>query len=116
MIFNHEYLVTEDERKVYDLDRLHEKRREACAYELGKKIIEVLEWKAVEQSKHLDPYTERYKLEIITFHMDKWVEFKNKLRQYIINCEDEDILPDSLDVIKMFQELESFGKPSGDAI
>lgn len=53
-----------------------------------------------------------HRLEIEAFPMDKWVEFKRSIATLIMNNCDEL----SEDVIKLLNKLESFGKPSGDAI
>lgn len=57
-----------------------------------------------------------YKLEIEAFPMDKWIEFKKKLFAEIITCYNIDEPVRGEDVLKLIKELESFGKPSGDAI
>lgn len=60
-------------------------------------------WETDEQ-----PFKIRHTLEIEAFPMDKWVEFKRNV--IMIGSSD------SLQILDMIMELESFGKPSGDAI
>ena len=56
----------------------------------------------------------RKSLEIEAFPMDKWIEFKDKIMFYLQECEDKDELTESLWVLRMIKELESFGKPAGE--
>ncbi len=53
----------------------------------------------------------RHKIAIEAFPMDKWVEFKQKL---IKNFADDISARNILSIL--IEQLESFGKPSGDAI
>lgn len=55
-----------------------------------------------------------HRLEIEAFPMDKWVEFKQKMMNLFKN---NDFASNGFDELnKITEELESFGKPSGDAI
>ena len=75
-------------------------------FDIGNKIGEIVDWKSVG-----DEEKENFKLEIEAFPMDKWVEFKEKIMFYLQECEDKDELPESLWVLRMIKELESFGNP-----
>ncbi len=57
-----------------------------------------------------------HRLEIEAFPMDKWIEFKNKLMDYLTECDISEEIPETLKVLKFIKELESFGKPAGDTI
>jgi hypothetical protein len=54
-------------------------------------------------------------LDIEAFPMDKWVEFKNRLFGHIDFCNEEDRPVDEIRVLQLIKELESFGKPAGEA-
>lgn len=56
------------------------------------------------------PNTHHHRLEIEAFPMDKWVEFKEDLLTAIKRKP----FIDGEEIEKILQELESFGKPSGD--
>lgn len=56
------------------------------------------------------PILHKCKLEIEAFPMDKWIEFKQKLAIALPN--DRKVM---LMVVKAVEELESFGKPAGEA-
>lgn len=58
----------------------------------------------------------RHKIAIEAFPMEKWVEFKQKLFSEIATCNDVDFPVDGARILSWIKELESFGKPSGDAI
>lgn len=57
----------------------------------------------------------RWSLEIEAFPTDKWVEFKQRLFSEIATCNDTDFPVDGARILSWIKELESFGKPSGDA-
>lgn len=91
--------------------------KERAKYDMGAVIHEAFDWKEL-HSRVKGDFIEKKKwsLEIEAFPMDKWVEFKEKLTFYLQECEDKDQLPETLWVIRMIKQLESFGKSSGDAI
>lgn len=78
--------------------------------EMGKKIAESFGWQT---PIHGNPL--HHRLEIEAFPMDKWIEFKNKLMGYLTSCDEADEIPETLAVLKFIKELESFGKPAGEA-
>lgn len=67
-------------------------------------------WETDEQ-----PFKIRHTLEIEAFPTDKWVEFKQRLFSEIATCNDTDFPVDGARILSWIKELESFGKPSGDA-
>ena len=56
------------------------------------------------------PNAHHHRLEIEAFPMDKWVEFKEKLMDHFTNDATNRMLTS-----RLLEELESFGKPAGDA-
>lgn len=78
---------------------------------IGKDIGRAFGWYNYGSTTLTGPVKEHFKLEIEAFPMDKWVEFKKKL--FIATC-----IPrkTSGEILELIKELESFGKPSGDAI
>jgi hypothetical protein len=104
MIIKHEYIVTTDEKKIYDIERVHQSRKEQCSYEIGKLISREFDYKEIEKPPHLHSEDTRYKLEIAAFPMDKWIEFKNLLLGELYSTE-----VCRQDIIDKLQELESFG-------
>lgn len=78
---------------------------------MGKMIGESFGW----NEKSSVAFT-RHTLEIEAFPMDKWVEFKQRLFSEIATCNDTDFPVDGARILSWIKELESFGKPSGDAI
>jgi hypothetical protein len=106
MIIKHEYIVTTDEKKIYDIERVHQRRKEQCSYEIGKLISREFDYKEIEKPPHLHSEDTRYKLEIEAFPMDKWIEFKSQLTSAI--GYDFVLMKNVVDI---FHNLESFGKP-----
>lgn len=100
MRFITEFEIMEHEKKEY-----HISDRKKAYYEpkFAKKITDAFGWQ-----NPVEGDWRHYKLEIEVFPMDKWVEFK---RNVIILGSSE-----ALQILDMIMELESFGKPSGDAI
>ena len=99
----------ENDGTKYD-DAITDHRKEWRQNELGKLIADTFGWteRGVTSLRPGDSIKERFSLEIEAFPMDKWVEFKRNV--IMIGSSD------SLQILDMIMELESFGKPSGDAI
>lgn len=100
MIYKNEFIVCKDHPNK-EMAMLSQK--DQCVRDLGKLIGETFDWKPSPASS--DEEMDRYKLEIIVFTVDKWIEFKQKL-----------FTLDQVRILELIKELESFGKPSGDAI
>lgn len=83
--------------------------KERGQLKLGEMIPESFGW-----TESLVDLKVRYTVEIEAFPMDKWVEFKKKLASQFVN--DSYAGDGFTEVFELIKELESFGKPSGDAI
>jgi len=105
MIIKHEYIVTTDEKKIYDIERVHQRRKEQCSYEIGKLISREFDYEEIEKPPHLHSEDTRYKLEITAFPMDKWVEFKKE-----VLAEFEGSYIDEEKILNIFNKLESHGQ------
>lgn len=80
--------------------------------DLGCGVAESFGWFATPILSMMGPHTTKYTLEIEAFPMDKWVEFKQKLFEYIQNA---DTMVSLIPIVEMIKELESLGKPAGEA-
>lgn len=82
-------------------------------FSIGNMIAESFEWKMNRfGTRHPEPVVgERYTLEIEAFPMDKWVEFKQNLFSKFI----DDDYENAEQVLQLIKDLESFGKPAGEA-
>jgi hypothetical protein len=88
-------------------------RQWGTAQALGTDIAKAFGWK--ERGYHDQRGgndIKRYSLEIEAFPMDKWVEFKQRLFEYI---QITDTMVSLIPIVEMVKELESFGKPAGEA-
>lgn len=74
---------------------------------LGTIIAETFDWQEKRKGDKSG-----FSLEIEAFPMDKWVEFKHLLFQYL---ETKTPLITEIKIREMLKELESFGKPAGEA-
>lgn len=94
----------------YTLDKPYA-HMERAKCDMGQLIQETFEWKEKQYKKYNELEVNKWTLEIEAFPMDKWIEFKNKLwGECTMPC------PNGTDILEMLKELESFGKPAGDAI
>ena len=59
------------------------------------------------------PVVHKHRLEIEAFPMDKWIEFKKRVLNHLLRSKTTMKL--CAEVEQMFKELESFGKPAGEA-
>ena len=76
--------------------------------DIGNTIGDAFGWENPVNDNHL-----HYKLDIEAFPMDKWVEFKHKLASLFRN---DDYAGNGFeDIAVLIKELESFGKPAGEA-
>lgn len=100
--------ITEFNIHMQDAEDLGEFRKQRAQNGIGVMIVDAFGWD-IKQHKVV---TDKYILEIEAFPMDKWVEFKEKLWDAL----PEDYGPLCRKVMELIKELESFGKPSGDAI
>lgn len=83
-------------------------RQEIGEAEMGALIAKAFDWdrKGITTLAKTDPVKEKFTLEIEAFPMDKWIEFKNNLLNYLTNCNDNDELPDTLHVIRLIKSIE----------
>lgn len=98
-------------------DAITDHRKEWRQNELGKLIADAFGWteSGITSLKPSDAI--KFSLEIEAFPMDKWIEFKGKLRAYLDSVNNSGFGTMNIVMIdKLFRELESFGKPSRDAI
>lgn len=86
-------------------ERFMRNNEENLRYEMGKMLQESFSWQTP-----VNGNPQHYRLEIEAFPMDKWVEFKNLLLGELYSTE-----VCRQDIIDKLQELESFGKPAGEA-
>lgn len=100
-----------DLKPPYTLDR-PEAHMLSMEADMGRMIGASFGWKHVGFTNLNKDYAgERWTLEIEAFPIDKWVEFKRNIATLIMsNCDEL-----SGDVIKLLNELESFGNPAGAA-
>jgi hypothetical protein len=61
-------------------------REKGTAEWLGLDIEKAFGWKSTGQTTIHGTASERHTLEIEAFPMDKWIEFKNSLFEYIVNA------------------------------
>lgn len=83
----------------YTLDK-PERYKSGMDHEMGKLLHESFGWKSKGNAKK-----ERFTLELEAFPMDKWIEFKNN----IISESRKGRSNRTNNIIKMIEELESFG-------
>lgn len=77
-------------------------------FDIGNQIGEMTDW----ANEH-DDETDRFKLEIEAFPMDKWIEFKQKLFSLLQQGSVHFAPLNEVKVLELIKELESFGKPAG---
>jgi hypothetical protein len=95
--------ITEYDIHMQDAEDVGEFRKEKATNKLGEIISGTFGWDITQYKVT----TDRYKLEIEAFPIDKWVEFRDK----IIEESRKGRSNRTNNIIQMFQELESFGKP-----
>jgi hypothetical protein len=83
-------------------DRFIYNNKERSVYEIGEMIDRSFGWQNPVNNNAL-----HHRLEIEAFPMDKWVEFKDKLKWELIGCNCDN----TEKIIGLIKELESFGKP-----
>ena len=89
-------------------ERFVNNSEESLRYEMGKMLQEMFGWK-----NPVNGNPRHHRLEIEAFPMDKWIEFKQKLSSLFIN---DSYAGDGFgEIVELFKELESFGKPVGEA-
>lgn len=82
------------------------KARKDSEEDIGRAIANAFGWENPVNGRSL-----RHKIAIEAFPMDKWVEFKMAL---FTELQAHNV--DQIKILQLIKELESFGKPSGDAI
>lgn len=105
MRFITEFIVPESaygrrERRDYVPEKRH-----LSELKMGNMLAELFGWQ-----NPVNHNLEHHRLEIEAFPMDKWLEFRNK----IIEESRKGRSNRTNNIIQMFQELESFGKPTGE--
>lgn len=81
-------------------------KRHLSELKMGNMLAESFGWK-----NPVNHNLDYHSLEIEAFPMDKWVEFKMAL---FTELQAHNV--DQIKILQLIKELESFGKPSGDAI
>ena len=80
-------------------------------FELGRGIADLFDWQKVPfRDTRREQNFNKWSLEIEAFPMDKWGEFRQRL---IMECGMPH--PDGVEIRELLSELESFGKPAGEA-
>ena len=106
MRFITEFEITEAEVK-YARYPVVEYRKQHGEANMGKLISESFDW-----SNPVNEDGNRFRLCIEAFPDAKWIEFKNNLMDYLTECDISEEIPETLKVLKLIKELESFGKPA----
>lgn len=89
-------------------ERFVNNSEESLRYEMGKMLQEMFGWK-----NPVNGNPRHHRLEIEAFPMDKWIEFKKRVLNHLLRSKTTMKL--CAEVEQMFKELESFGKPVGEA-
>lgn len=84
-------------------------REKGSAEWLGMDIAKAFGWDKKNGLVLNNPVAERHSLEIEAFPMDKWIEFRDR----IIEESRKGRSNRTNNIMQMFNELESFGKPAG---
>lgn len=87
-----------------------ENMKHALQNGLGNKIADSFKWKELGATTIQGPVKHKASIEIEAFPMEKWKEFKTKLFNMLLQ---DNVSTKYFD--KLIEELESFGKPAGEA-
>ena len=101
--------ITEFELDVPFSNKEADKCKSTMGFHIGGLIANAFDWHSAPFLSMVGPHRNKWALEIEAFPMDKWIEFKQKITFYLQECEDKDQLPETLWVIRMIKELESYG-------